>query len=226
VRDDRRRPEDAKVAEPECAERPGQRRSEVGLLRGTAFFDGAKLGLRLGVGLGLVGGDDASDRSVGLMGVNQRAEIKMSDAEIDEFLHGRHTMSVATISHDGSIHVVAMWYGFLPDGSVAFETKAKSQKVQNLKRDPKMTCMVEDGVKYEELRGVELAGTGELIDDYDTLFALAVDLTERYYNVTYTDDMKPMVEAMMNKRVVVKIAPERTVSWDHGKLGASVPTSS
>ena len=159
------------------------------------------------------------------MGVNQRALIKMSDAEIDEFLHGRHTMSVATMNHDGSIHVVAMWYGFLPDGSVAFETKAKSQKVQNLKRDTRLTCMVEDGVKYEELRGVELAGTGEVIDDYDTLFALAVDLTERYYGVTYSDDMKPMVETMMNKRVVVKINPTRVVSWDHAKLGTPVPTS-
>jgi PPOX class probable F420-dependent enzyme len=159
------------------------------------------------------------------MGVNQRALIKMSDEEIDEFLHGRHTMSVATMNHDGSIHVVAMWYGFLPDGSVAFETKAKSQKVQNLKRDTRLTCMVEGGVKYEELRGVELAGNGELIDDYDTLFALAVDLTERYYGVTYSDDMKPMVETMMNKRVVVKINPTRVVSWDHAKLGSPVPTS-
>jgi PPOX class probable F420-dependent enzyme len=159
------------------------------------------------------------------MGVNQRGLIKMSDAEIDEFLHERHTMSVATINHDGSIHVVAMWYGFLSDGSIAFETKAKSQKVQNLRRDPRLTCMVEDGVKYEELKGVELAGTGEIIDDYDTLFGLGIDVTERYYGVTYTDDMKPMVEAMMNKRVVVKLVPERTVSWDHAKIGSPMPTS-
>jgi PPOX class probable F420-dependent enzyme len=159
------------------------------------------------------------------MGVNQRAQIKMSDAEVDEFLRGRHTMSVATINHDGSIHVVAMWYGFLPDGSIAYETKAKSQKVQNLKRDPRMTCMVEDGVKYEELRGVELAGKGEVIDDYDQLFALAVSVTERYYDVEYNDEMKPMVEAMMNKRVVVKMVPDHTVTWDHAKIGSPVPSS-
>ena len=35
----------------------------------------------------------------------------------------------------------------------------------------------------------------------------------------YTEDMKPMVEAMINKRVVVKINVEKYVSWDHRKLG-------
>ena len=59
-----------------------------------------------------------------------------------------------------------MWYGFL-DGDIAFETKAKSQKVQNLRRDKRLTVMVEDGTAYEELRGVELSGWGEIIDDRD-----------------------------------------------------------
>ncbi|HYA67259.1 MAG TPA: pyridoxamine 5'-phosphate oxidase family protein, partial [Acidimicrobiales bacterium] len=90
-------------------------------------------------------------------GINQRALIKMTDAEVDTFLHERRPMSLCTINHDGSIHAVAMWYGFL-EGCVAFETKAKAQKVQNLRRDPRITCMAEDGEYYEELRGVELVG--------------------------------------------------------------------
>ena len=54
----------------------------------------------------------------GTGGVKQRAVIKMSQGEIDEFLTGRHSMSMCTINHDGSIHAVAMWYGFL-EGAVA-----------------------------------------------------------------------------------------------------------
>ena len=69
------------------------------------------------------------------MGVNQRDVIKMTQDEVDEFLQGRHSMSIATINHDGSIHLVAMWYGFL-EGAIAIETKAKSQKVLNLRRNP------------------------------------------------------------------------------------------
>jgi hypothetical protein len=50
------------------------------------------------------------------------------------------------------------------------------------------------------------------------MFELGVDVFARYYG-SYTDDMRPFVETMLNKRVVVKLHPERTVTWDHRKLG-------
>ena len=67
-----------------------------------------------------------------------------------------------------------------------------------------MTCMAEDGDYYEELRGVELVGTAEFIDDPDRMFELGVDLFERYYG-TYTDELRPFVETMLNKRVVIAL---------------------
>ena len=150
------------------------------------------------------------------MGVNQRAAIRMTEAEVDEFLHGRHTMSVATMNHDDTIHVVAMWYGFL-EGCVAIETKTKSQKVRNLRRDPRMTCMVEAGDRYEDLRGVELVGRAEIVEEPDRMWEMGVDLFGRYQG-TYTEEMRPFVEAMLHKRVVVKLLVDRVVSWDHRKL--------
>lgn len=150
-------------------------------------------------------------------GVNQRKAIQMTPAEVDAFLAERRAMTMCSISHDGSIHAVAMWYGFL-DGCVTVETKAKSQKVQNLRRDPRCTMLFEDGDYYEELRGVELVGKVEIIDDPDRLWALGVSVFERYYG-DYSDEMKPFLEAMLNKRVAVQLHIERTVSWDHRKLG-------
>jgi PPOX class probable F420-dependent enzyme len=150
-------------------------------------------------------------------GVNQRSLIKMTSEEIETFLHGRHSMALCSINHDGTIHTVAMWYGFL-EGAVAFETKAKSQKVQNLRRNPTITCMVEDGESYEQLRGVELVGRAEIIDDSDRMWELGVSVFERY-NAPYTEDLRPFVETMLRKRVVIKVHVDRTVSWDHRKLG-------
>src|SRR5579884_4248741 len=151
------------------------------------------------------------------MGVKQRDVIKMTSEEVDEFLQGRHTMSIATMNHDGTIHLVAMWYGFL-EGAIAVETKAKSQKVQNLRRDPRLTCLFEDGDYYEELRGVELVGRAEIVDDPERMWELGVSVFERYYGA-YSDDLRPFIETMLNKRVVVKLHVERTVTWDHRKLG-------
>ena len=150
-------------------------------------------------------------------GVKQRDVIKMTPDEVEAFLRERRPMTLCSINHDGSIHAVAMWYGFL-EGCVAIETKAKSQKAQNLRRDPRMTCMMEDGDTYEELRGVELVGRAEIVEDPERMWELGVDLFQRYYG-TYTDDLAPFVETMLNKRIVVKLHVERTVTWDHRKLG-------
>jgi PPOX class probable F420-dependent enzyme len=150
-------------------------------------------------------------------GVKQRDAIKMTGAEVDAFLSERRTLSMCTINRDGTIHAVAMWYGFL-EGSVAVETKAKSQKVQNLRRDPRMTCLVEAGTTYETLRGVELVGRAEIVEDPERMWELGVSVFERYTG-PYTEAMKPFVEAMLHKRVVVKLDVERTVTWDHRKLG-------
>lgn len=152
----------------------------------------------------------------GTRGVKQRDRIKMTQDEIDEFLSGRRTMTMCTINHDGTIHAVAMWYGFL-EGAVAIETKAKSQKVQNLRRNPTLTMLVEDGDTYEELRGVELVGRAEIVEDPDRIWELGVSVFERY-QAPYTEEMRPFVEVMLNKRVVVKLELDRVVSWDHRKL--------
>jgi PPOX class probable F420-dependent enzyme len=150
-------------------------------------------------------------------GVKQRDLIKMTPEEVDAFIHERRPMTMCSINHDGSIHAVAMWYGFL-DGAVAIETKANAQKAQNLQRDPRLTCMFEDGDYYEELRGVELVGRAEVIDDPERMFELGVSVFERYYN-PYTEELRPFVETMLHKRVVIKLHVDRVVSWDHRKLG-------
>ena len=150
-------------------------------------------------------------------GIKQRDVIKMTSDEVEAFLHERRPMTMCTINHDGSIHAVAMWYGFL-EGSIAVETKAKAQKSLNLQRDSRITCLFEDGDYYEELRGVELVGTAEPVSDPQRMWELGVNLFERYYT-PYTEELRPFVETMLHKRVVLKLNVERVVSWDHRKLG-------
>jgi PPOX class probable F420-dependent enzyme len=157
------------------------------------------------------------------MGVNQRQAVKMSPREVDEFLREQRTTSMCSMHPDGSIHAVAMWYAFL-DGSLAVETKRKSQKVQNLRRDPRLTFLVEAGDVYEELRGVELVGTARIIDDADQIWAFGLSMWERYVG-PYSEEQRPFVELMMNNRVVVAIDVAKVVSWDHRKLGQTAPTS-
>ena len=152
--------------------------------------------------------------------MSRRDQIKMSDEEIDAFLHGRHTMNVATINKDGTPHLVAMWYGFFADGALGYWTYGKSQKIVNLQRDPRTTCLVETGAEYAELKGVEIIGTGTVVTDRDAVMEIGKSVFERYTG-PWSDAAAPAVEQMGAKRFAVRIEVEKMVTWDHGKLGGT-----
>lgn len=149
--------------------------------------------------------------------MSRRAEIRMSDAEVAEFLRAPHHLQVATIARDGRPHLVAMWYGFL-DGKLALWTYGRSQKVVNLRRDPRLTCLAESGRRYEELQGVELLGRATILEDAGSVLAAGRSVLDRYMG-PFSEADRPRLERMSAKRVAVTIDVERTVSWDHAKLG-------
>jgi PPOX class probable F420-dependent enzyme len=150
------------------------------------------------------------------VGVNQRADIVLTEEEIKQFLAGSRSMTLASVGQHGQPHLVAMWFALI-DGDVCFETKSKSQKAVNLRRNPRVSCLVEDGSVYEDLRGVAIEGVAQVSDDASLLWQIGVNLFERYY-APYTDDLKPFVDAMLNNRVAVRVKGERVRSWDHRKL--------
>lgn len=155
------------------------------------------------------------------MGTNERAKIVMTPEETAAFLRRSRTATVASIGPGGLPHVVAMWYGIIGD-AVYIETKSKSQKAVNLRRDPRMVFMVEAGDSYDTLRGVSLEGDCTLIEeaDGDEYWAAAISVYERYTG-PYAEEARPLLELMMNKRIVAKLVPRRVRSWDHRKLQMS-----
>lgn len=152
---------------------------------------------------------------------SKRSQIAMTEEEVRTYLESQKILNVATIGPSGHPHVVAMWYVFVDD-ALCFWTFGKSQKVLNLRRDPKMTGLVESGEAYSELKGVELVGAGELIEDFDSVLAIGLAVASRYNGPDAVSDAAlPFIEAQARKRVGVRFRIERAVSWDHGKLAGA-----
>jgi PPOX class probable F420-dependent enzyme len=147
---------------------------------------------------------------------SQRERIRMTDDEVAEFLATEKTLQVASIGPDGTPHLVAMWFAVI-DGRIAFWTFGKAQKTRNLRRDPRITCMVEAGETYGELRGVSITGRAEIVDDYDTVFDVGSAVYARYQG-DMNDASRAGVEAQASKRVAIFVNPEKIASWDHRKL--------
>ena len=82
----------------------------------------------------------------------------MTTDEMHAFLDEGRDLQVASINADGTPHLVTMWY--LREGDdLLFWTYAKSQKVVNVRRDPRATVLVATGERYEELKGVSINGS-------------------------------------------------------------------
>ena len=150
---------------------------------------------------------------------SKRGNITMTDDEVQGYLAEQKVLNVATIGPSGHPHVVAMWYEVI-DGKVTFWTFGKSQKILNLRRDAKMTGLVESGDDYNELRGVELVGTGRIVEDFDEILAIGKAVGVKYNGADILSDAAlPFLEAQAHKRLGVIFDVERVVSWDHRKLG-------
>jgi PPOX class probable F420-dependent enzyme len=150
---------------------------------------------------------------------SRRSQITMSDDEIAAFLAAPRTVNIATNGKNGFPHVVAMWYCVV-DAKIAFWTFEKAQKTFNLRRDPKITCLVEDGKTYAQLRGVMIEGTAEFIEDMDRKREIAYALADRYQGGRpAAGSMSDAFEKQVAKRIGVLVHPERVISWDHTKLG-------
>src|SRR5690348_17418488 len=96
--------------------------------------------------------------------MSERDRVAMTPNEVHAMLAEHRKVQLATLNPDGSVHLVTMYYVLL-DGRIAFWTYRSSQKARNLARDPRITCLVETGDEYFDLRGVQIRGVVEVLDD-------------------------------------------------------------
>jgi PPOX class probable F420-dependent enzyme len=150
---------------------------------------------------------------------SQRSQIRMSDDEVTAFLAERRKLHVATLNRDGSPHLVPMYF-LLVDGAVAFWTYTSSQKILNLRRDPRITVMAEDGEAYFDLRGVQVMGRAHLVTDLPLVTAFGERLYERHFG-PLDDAARAYVARSAAKRTRVTVEPARVVSWDHRRLAGA-----
>lgn len=150
----------------------------------------------------------------------RRDQIRMTEKEIRAFIEERRSLQVATLNRDGSPHLTTLWFAVV-DGDIVFETFTKSQKVVNLKRDPRIAVLLEDGTKYSELRGVSINGRAELHDDPEVVHGYALAVMRRNQPEIPEASLDQAARAMAAKRTAVVVRAERTISWDHAKLGGS-----
>lgn len=145
----------------------------------------------------------------------------MEEAEVAALLAEATKAQVATINPDGSVHLVPMSY-VVVDDEVTLWTDPASKKVSNLRRDPRITCLVEQGDDFASFRAVQMVGTARLSSDTETSRAVGEALFARSVG-ELSDDLRAYVAGLAPQRVSVTVEPVTVVSWDHRKLAGARP---
>ena len=144
-----------------------------------------------------------------------RPDIRLTPDEQTAFMRNNRKCALATLDKDGFPHVTAMNF-VMRDGAFYMTSYGKAQKVVNIQRNPKTAIMVETGSMYAELKGVMVRGECQIIDSEDAVLQVwawsAEERGETYKRPAGASSSAP-------KRVVLKILPQKTISWDHSKLG-------
>lgn len=152
--------------------------------------------------------------------MSRRDQIKLTPEEQADFLAQARTIALCTIDKDGYPHVVTMAY-MVKDGHIYMSSYRKAQKVVNIRRNPKVAVMVESGTAYHELRGLMIRGRCDLIDEPEEVWKTMREIRQ-FQEGSPPPPADALVKARAQKRVILKIIPEKVASWDHGKLGPGV----
>ena len=147
----------------------------------------------------------------------RRDLIRMDDDALWEFIESQKTVQVGTHNPNGSIHLVPLWFA-LDGRCIILETFSKSQKVENLERNPNITLLFEDGTEYVELRGATLYAQAELVREVEAVHRFHCMVIGRNQPELPSDVIEQVSKGMAPKKTAILIRPDKVMSWDHSKL--------
>jgi PPOX class probable F420-dependent enzyme len=154
---------------------------------------------------------------------SRRDLIRMSEEEARAFLRASKTMTIISNGPGGYPHPMPMWFAVDDDGTVRMTTFRKSQKVMNIRRDPRVSLLVESGEEYNKLRGLVIYGKAEVVDEAEVVKATLRKISGigTLSDPAALKGAEAVIANTAAKRVAILVRPEKTVSWDHGKLGGT-----
>ncbi|GHO56885.1 pyridoxamine 5'-phosphate oxidase family protein [Ktedonobacter robiniae] len=138
----------------------------------------------------------------------------MLSNEAREFLREDHVAVVSTLNKDGSSHVTTIWYLLADDGTLVITTPGRSQKIKNLRRDPRIALCVGGAG-----RSVSLYGRVSIIEDQTLVRQDLERLIERYVKEA---GIRPQVVTNLLQRapVALHFLPEKVTEFSAMSAGS------
>jgi PPOX class probable F420-dependent enzyme len=135
--------------------------------------------------------------------------VHLADPAIQQFLSTKDVVILSTIQKDGAPLAMPMW--FLADPTCLYMISvANTQKVRNMRRDPRVCVVAESGTRGAEIRGVTMQGRIEFLERPEAYQPIIARLLRKYdpHLVTLWRGT-----SMPPDRVMFRIVPEAVHIW-------------
>lgn len=140
-----------------------------------------------------------------------RLDLSLTEDELQAFLSWQRVVRVATSDPDGLPHVVPLWFVW-HDGTMFMNSTRGNVTLRNLRANPRVAGVVDDGEGYEELRGVLLHGLVEPADGDPRIETVSGLWSDKYLGGG------PLPYGRWRNRVWLRMTPDRIKSWDFRKI--------
>jgi PPOX class probable F420-dependent enzyme len=135
----------------------------------------------------------------------------LDEAQIQRFLATKDVVVLATVQADGAPLALPMWFLHDPAALTMISVDA-TQKVRNLRRDPRVCVVAEAVGGGGDVCGVTVQGRAEFLSDTSQRRALVERFHAKYRRLERLWNGKTMPAS----RVMFRIVPSRVRSWGLG----------
>lgn len=147
--------------------------------------------------------------------------VALPDGEAWSVLAQAHTGILTTLRADGTPVPTPVWFVADPEHrTILVAGPRATAKVSRIAADPRVSFLVESGLRWDELLAVRVDGTAEIVAEPDW------DSFDRAVGAKYAGFVTPRSEMPESsrrrydeKRALIRITPTRPlVSWDNARL--------
>lgn len=151
--------------------------------------------------------------------------IRLSRPEAWAVLESSHTGIFTSLKADGVPITLPVWFVAL-DEHIYIDAVARTKKVARVRRDPRVSFLVESGERWRDLRGVHLTGRARIATEPELVARVGTALGEKYAG--FSGDRSAMPAETRGhyeiEHLVIEIDPdERILSFDNARIPLSPP---
>ena len=126
-----------------------------------------------------------------------------------DFIKSQKILRLATIDPQGNPHIVPVWYDYI-NGKFYIGTNTRTKKAKNVKKNPKVSFLIDVGIKSPNIFGIMGIGIAKIIVENKRVQRVAKKILLRYFKSLKNISAQQLLN---DTDCIIEIIPKKLTSW-------------